>query len=73
MAQTMETAILKKLDILVKLSAIKVTEGKNLNEQVKMLSQIGLQPKEIADMIGKTANNVSVALNYLKKASKKKK
>lgn len=63
--------ILKKLDLLVKLNAAQVIEGKDFKEQVKLLYAVGLQPRDIARILGKTANNVSVMLNYLKKIGRK--
>jgi len=59
--------ILKKLDILIRVSAISSTQGKTLKEQVNILSQAGLKPGEIAKILGKTPNHISVVLNDLKK------
>lgn len=59
--------ILKKMNLLVKLSAAQFADGKDFKEQVRVLSSVGLSPKEIAGVLGKTANNVSVMLNYIKK------
>ncbi len=62
--------IIEKLDLLVKLSAANLASGKDFKEQVRLLSSVGLLPKDIADVLGRTANNVSVTLNYLKKSKK---
>jgi hypothetical protein len=62
-----ETEMIDKLNLLVKLTAASVVDGKDFKQQVRLLSSVGLKPKEIADILGKTANNVSVMLNYLKK------
>jgi len=59
--------ILQKLNMLVKLSAAQLAKGKDFKEQVMLLSSVGLSPKDIAEVLGKTSNNVSVTLNYIKK------
>lgn len=64
--------ILKKLGILVKLTAAQITDGKDFKQQVRLLSAVGLSPKDIAEVLGKTANNVSVMINYIKKTEAKK-
>ena len=61
-----------KLDKLVKLFGIQVLDGKDVTEQIRMLSNVGLQPKEIAEITGKTSNQVSVTLNKLKNKKKGK-
>ena len=58
--------IVKKLNLLVKLNAASLASGKDFKEQVRLLSSVGLTPKEIGDVLGKTANNVSVTLNYIR-------
>lgn len=59
--------ILEKLDILVKLTVLNTIKDKEYKDQVKLLSSVGFQPKEIADMLGKTANSVRVTLFKLRK------
>lgn len=63
--------IAEKLDLLIKLSVVKIIEGKEFQDQVRILSQVGIPPKKIAELTGKSANNVSVTLNNLKNKSKK--
>lgn len=65
-----EERILEKLDLLVKLTAANVVDKKDFQEQVRLLSSVGLSPKEIGNILGKSANHVSVTLNYLKKRKK---
>ncbi len=65
--------ILEKLDLLVKLTALNIIKDKDFKEQVKLLSSIGLQPKEIADLLGKTPNNIRVTLSQIRKEKNKKK
>lgn len=65
--------IIESLNMLIKLSAYNLLEGREFKEQVWILSEIGLQPKEIAEMLGKTPNNVRVTLSLVKKEKSKKK
>lgn len=62
--------LLGKLDAIIKLLVIDVTQGKDQTEQIRLLSQVGFQPKNIAEMLGTTANNVSVRLSSLRKKRK---
>lgn len=64
--------ILEKLNMMVKLSAFSLLKGREFKEQVWILSEIGLQPKEIAEMLGKTANHVRVTLSMIRKEKNKK-
>jgi DNA-binding CsgD family transcriptional regulator len=65
-------SISRKLDILVKLSALSFLTDKTQQERIKMLSGIGFQPKEIADICGTTANTVRVALSTMRKKPKRR-
>ena len=71
MVSDADNRIVEKLNILVKLNAANVIQGKDFKEQVRLLSSVGLQPKEIGDILGKTANNVRVTLSYIRKESSK--
>jgi len=62
--------LLKKIDILIRVSAISAIQGKNLKEQVRSLSLAGLGPSEIAEILSKRPNHISVILNDLKKERK---
>ena len=62
--------ILSKLDSIIKLQAIAAVREKGLREQVAMLASLGFQPKQIADILGKTPNHISVILSELRKAEK---
>ena len=64
--------LLEKIDALVRLTALGVIRDKEYPEQVELLSSIGLQPKEIADLLGKTPNSVRVTLSRIRKGKKKK-
>jgi len=63
----------KKLDIITKLLATQLIQEKDYREQAQLLNNIGMQPKDIASLTGKTVNNVTVTLHLIKKNSKKKK
>lgn len=65
--------IAEKLDVLVKLTAYNLVKDSEFKEQVRILSESGLQPKEIADLLGKTPNNVRVTLSGLRKEKKTRK
>jgi hypothetical protein len=57
----------KKLDVLIRLIAADVAKGRELREQVRLLGQAGLAPREIAQILGKTPNTISVTLFNLRK------
>lgn len=61
-----------QLDKLIRLMAVLVTKDKVQKEQIAMLAKAGLQPKDIADLIGTTPHTVSVTLSEMKKESSKK-
>ena len=65
--------IVERLDILTKLFAIGLVVGKPQRDQIELLSKAGLQPREIAELIGTTSNTVSVNLTAIRKANKKRK
>ena len=50
--------ITNKLDVLIRQSAIRVCEGKPRSEQFVLLSNSGLQPSEIANLLGAEASTV---------------
>ena len=60
----------ERLDMLVRLSAIALIDGKKQRDQVRLLSMAGMAPKEIAELIGTTPNTVNVALTSLRKAKR---
>ena len=67
----MSEEILKSIDnrlrIITKLHALEIVKGRQFQEQVKLLHDVGMQPTEIAECLGKKANNVRVMLHHLKK------
>jgi len=62
-----EKKLFRKLDLMTRLLAVVATKDKSFKEQVKLLSDAGLQPSEISDITGKTANLVRVTKTSLKK------
>lgn len=67
------TDVANKLDTLIRLTAIGLFGDKTQREKIEMLSSAGMQPKEIADLLGTTANTVNVALSGIRKKKGKKK
>ena len=65
-------AISRKLDILVRVSALSFVAGRPRQEQLMMLSTAGFRPKEIAEICGTTANAVRVALSTMRSKSKRR-
>lgn len=57
----------KRLDILIKLTAINALKDKNLTEQVEILSSIDLQPKQIATILGTDPSVISSLKSRVKK------
>jgi len=67
MRMNFDKEILEKLNILIQINAMSAILGKSLKEQVKILSITGLRPKEIANILKKKPNHISVILNDLRK------
>ena len=59
--------ISKKLDVLIRLSAVSVVKGLKLKQQVEILSDAGFEPGSIADIIGEKGSTVRTALHRLRK------
>lgn len=66
MSERNTDVIAAKLDVLIRLIAVGLTEGKPRQDQILLLSNAGLQPREIAELLGTSANSVSVALYQTK-------
>lgn len=62
--------LLAKLDALVRLAALSATAAMKRPEQFLLLSNVGLSPKEIAEIVGTTPNTVSVTLSTMRKKKK---
>jgi DNA-binding CsgD family transcriptional regulator len=63
----------EKLDRVLRLLAMVAVRGLSQTEQIATLSRVGFSPKEIADVLGTTANTVRVALVGIRKAGRIKK
>lgn len=61
----------QKVDTIIRLLALQITQGKKQEEQIWLLSSIGYKPKEIARTLGTTPNTVRVTLSNLKKEKNK--
>jgi CRP-like cAMP-binding protein len=53
---------------LFKLLAVGIADNKPQKEQIRLLSLGGLQPTEIAQLLGTTRNSVNVTLSQLRKS-----
>ncbi len=61
-----EKKLFDSLDKITKLLAMFIVKEKSLKDQVKILSDLGLKPSEIAVITGKTANLIRVTKTSLK-------
>lgn len=59
--------LLMEVQKMVRLLSVIAVGGKKQGDQIEILSKAGFQPKEIAELLGTTANTVSVALANMKK------
>jgi hypothetical protein len=64
--------LFEKIDSIIKLMVLGITQGKSQTEQIRLLSAAGLQPKEIAQTLGTTANAVRVMLSNLRKKERER-
>ena len=62
--------ILEELRRITKLLSLIATKNQEQKEQIKVLSGIGFQPKEIAGMLDVTPNAVRVTLSRIRKENK---
>lgn len=69
----MTDEVSEKLDILIKLQAAALTASfDSIKDKILFLNKAGLRPKLIAEIVGKTPNQVSVTLSKERKPSKAK-
>lgn len=68
MAETTQELVLDKIDRVIRILAVIATKGLKQREQIALLSRAGLQPKDIAELIGTSSNTVRVELVALRKA-----
>jgi hypothetical protein len=64
--------LIKKFNILISL-ILDLSEDKELSitEKVKKLSDYGLKPSEIGEILGKKANYISAVMNSFRKSKRK--
>lgn len=62
-----ENEVCKRLDQVIRLLAVAMSDGKNIRQQIEMLDKAGFQPTDIAKVIGTTSNSVSVTLSQMRK------
>lgn len=55
--------IVEKLDIIIKLLAMNQIKGKDVGEQIVLLSKIGIANKDIANILNKSQNTVNATLS----------
>jgi len=68
MADELNAEILAKLDMLIKLQALSmVGRFESSKEKILFLSRVGMQPKEIGELLQTSPNTVSVTLSKSKK------
>ncbi len=68
--KTKNDEILEELRRITKILAKTATRDQTQKEQIKTLSDVGFQPKEIAELLGTTGNTVNVALSAMRKSKK---
>jgi len=73
MPRTTDELILKKIDQILRILAAAATAGMKQREQIALLSRAGLQPKDIAELLGTSSNTVRVELVALRKSNDKRK
>lgn len=71
MSEDILKSIDKRLAIITNLLAINAIRDKSLNEQIDLLYNAHLSINEIATILGKSPNNISVRLHMKKKLKKK--
>ncbi len=73
MAPTTEEQILDRADKILRILAVIATKGLKQREQIALLDQAGLEPKDIANILGTTGNTVRVELVKIRRKKGKRK
>ena len=68
MPRTTDELLLQKIDQILRILAAAATAGMKQREQIALLNRAGLQPKDIADLLGTSSNTVRVELVGLRKS-----
>lgn len=64
------TQLTDRLDALIRMTVLGLPDTITEDTKVKILSEMGFQPNEIAPMVGSTANAVRIRLHRLRKSMK---
>jgi DNA-binding CsgD family transcriptional regulator len=67
MPQTIDELALAKLDQILRILAVIATKDLKQRDQIALLNRAGLAPKDIADLLGTSANTVRVELTAIRK------
>ena len=67
-----EKRLFEEMNTIKRLLGAIAIKDKSFRDQVKLLTDAGLQPSEIADITGKSSNFVNVTKHGLKKNKEKK-
>ena len=62
-----DTTVESELKVVSRLIALSLIDGKKQREQIALLATAGMDRHEIAELVGTTANTVSVEISNLKK------
>lgn len=73
MSERVNSEDLKVLERISRLLIELATKDMNQTEQIAMLSRVGYEPKEIANIVDTTANTVRVTLAHQRKKAKSSK
>ena len=71
MSKDTDSAVVDKLDQILRVLAALATKDMKQREQIALLNRAGLQPKAIADLLGTSSNTVRVELVALRKSKTK--
>ena len=70
MTEEQYNEISRRLDMLIRVTALAMVADKKQQDQIMALTSAGFQPKEIAEMLGTTRNTVSVTLSTMRRKKK---
>ncbi len=73
MDETQFNELMRKMDILIKLTSANAIQGKSKTDQILFLSDLGFDNKQIADIVGTTSLTVRVTKSSKKKKKSQKK
>ena len=73
MGEKTDELILDRLDKILRILAAIATKEMKQRDQIALLSQASLQPKDIADLLGTSSNTVRVELVALRRTRGRKK